>query len=146
MLNSKDFRTSLFLKNAYIRDMLIQNFPEFWGTLFQNLFYLLAYFNLFKIFLWLHLLRTHTLICLRTIFFSFFKVSTSIYNTVVIYHALFQNNAYFKMSQFWDVLIFEACLFSKQCLLSRIYGTFFQIFSVGISWALFLKIGFFLKK
>ena len=31
-------------------------------------------------------------------------------------------HAYFKLQQFWIVLIFESCLLSSQCLFSRDYG------------------------
>ena len=48
---------------------------------------------------------------------------------------LLSSHAYFKVSEFWEVLIFEPCLFSRQRFLSRIYGIFrsrfyTQIFSI----------------
>ena len=63
-----------------------------------------------------------TQICLRTTVFYVFKVSTAVSNAEVIYHDYFRNNANLKVSQFSGVLIFETCLFSKQCLLLRMYG------------------------
>ena len=40
----------------------------------------------------------------------------------ITFLGLFSSDAYFKVSQFWEVLIFELCLFSSQALLSRKYG------------------------
>ena len=46
--NSRVFWTRLFSSHAYFRDMIIQNIQEFLGTIFQNIFYILADFNAFK--------------------------------------------------------------------------------------------------
>ena len=67
---------------------------------------------------------TYVQICLRTAtVFCVFKVSTAVFNAEGIYHAYFRNNVYLKVSQLWSVLILEACLFLRLCLILRIYGT-----------------------
>ena len=49
--NYRGFWTRLFSSHAYFRDILFQTFHEILGTIFQNSSFVLANFNVFKLYL-----------------------------------------------------------------------------------------------
>ena len=126
------FKSHEVFRHAYFRDMIFQTIHKFLGFIFQNISYILADFNAFKHFyvsiipfeytvmLWyLHLYLRSMLSMFQLQFLLQRKSSMLIFETI-----------FEKVSQFWFMLIFEACLFSKRRLLSREYSIPFYCFGM----------------